>query len=118
MLVRSENQAIAKVKSIKTSVQKLNLVAEVIRGMMADKAMVQLKFMRKKVALDVRQCLQAAIANAENNHNLNIDDLFVRSVLVGKALVMKRMRFRARGRVASIHKPFSNLTIVVEEKKE
>lgn len=117
-MVRQDNQAIAKVSSIKTSVQKLNLVAAVIRGMDVEKALVQLKFMKKKVATDVRQCLQSAIASAENNYNLNIDELFVKQVLVGKALVMKRIRFRARGRVGRIHKPFSNLTIVVEERKE
>ena len=117
-MIREDNQAIAKVASIKTSPQKLNLVAGVIRGMNAEKALLQLRFMKKKVAHDVRQCLQSAIANAENNFNLNIDDLFVSKVLVGKALVMKRVRFRARGRVGRIQKPFSNLTIVVEERKE
>ncbi|MBP9791851.1 MAG: 50S ribosomal protein L22 [Rickettsiales bacterium] len=116
--MRQDNQAIAKVASIKTSPQKLNLVAEVIRGMNVEKALVQLRFMKKKVACDVRQCLQSAVANAENNFNLNIDELFVSKVFVGKALVMKRVRFRARGRVGKIQKPFSNLTIVVEERKE
>jgi large subunit ribosomal protein L22 len=115
---RQENQAIARVSSIKTSPQKLNLVAGVIRGMDAEKALLQLRFMKKKVALDVRQCLQSAIANAENNFNLNVDGLFISRIFVGKALVMKRVRFRARGRVAKIQKPFSNLTIIVEEKKE
>ena len=117
-MIRAENQAIAKVASIKTSPQKLNLVAEVIRGMGVDKALLQLRFMKKKVAHDVQLCLQSAVANAENNYNLNIDELFVSKVLVGKSLVMKRMRFRARGRVGRIQKPFSNLTIVVEERKE
>lgn len=117
-MIRQDNQAIAKVASIKTSLQKLNLVASVIRGMDAGRALVQLQFMKKKVAHDVKQCLQSAVANAENNFNLNIDDLFVSKVLVGKSLVMKRIRFRARGRVGKIQKPFSNLTIVVEERKE
>lgn len=117
-MIKEENQAIARVASIKTSLQKLNLVAGVIRGMDAEKALVQLKFMKKKVAEDIKQCLQSAIANAENNYNLNVDNLFVSKVLVGKSLVMKRMRFRARGRVGKIQKPFSNLTIVVEERKE
>lgn len=110
------NQAIAKAQNIRTSPRKLGLVAGLIRGMNVQDALVQLTFSKRRVAQQVKACLLSAIANAENNHNLNIDDLFVSSVLVGKALVMKRMRFRARGRTAKILKPFSNLSIIVEEK--
>lgn len=110
-----ENQASAKVKNIKTSVQKLGLVADSIRGMKADQAVLQLQFMKKKVAIIVKKCLESALANAENNHELDIDNLVVDKVLVGKALVMKRFRARARGRGAKILKPFSNLEIIVKE---
>lgn len=114
----NDNQALAKVKSIRVSPRKLNIVAGAIRGMKAEDALVQLEFMKKRVAKDVRACLQTAVANAENNHNLNVDDLKISEVLVGKSFVMKRMRPRARGRSSRIHKPFSGLTIIVEEHKE
>jgi len=110
-----DNQASAKVTNIKTSVQKLGLVAEVIRGMKADEAVLQLQFMKKKVAITVKKCLESALANAENNHDLDIDNLVVDKVLVGKAFVMKRFKARARGRGAKILKPFSNLEIIVKE---
>lgn len=110
------NQAIAKAQNIRTSPRKLGLVAGLIRGMKASEAVVQLTFCKRRVAQAVKACLLSAIANAENNHNLNIDDLYVDAVLVGKAIVMKRMRFRARGRTAKILKPFSNLSIIVGEK--
>ena len=115
--LRKEHQAIARVKSIRVSPSKLNLVAGVIRKAKVEEALVQLQFMRKRIAHDVKACLESAIANAENNHNMNVDNLFVSEVLVGKALVMKRIRARARGRSARIFKPFSNLTIILEESK-
>jgi large subunit ribosomal protein L22 len=111
----NDNQASATVRNIKTSVQKLNLVAGVIRNMKASDAVLQLKFMPKKVAHTVRQCLESALSNAENNHELDVDNLVVDKVLVGKAFVMKRFSARARGRGARILKPFSNLRIIVKE---
>ncbi|MBT4989531.1 MAG: 50S ribosomal protein L22 [Rickettsiales bacterium] len=111
----AENQASAKVTNIKTSVQKLGLVADVIRGMKANHAVLQLQFMKKKVAITVKKCLESALANAENNHELDIDNLVVDRVLVGKAFVMKRFRARARGRGAKILKPYSNIEIIVKE---
>ncbi|MBL6785837.1 MAG: 50S ribosomal protein L22 [Rickettsiales bacterium] len=111
----SENQASAKLSNIKTSVQKLNIVADLIRGMKADQAVLQLQFMKKKLALPVKKCLESALANAENNHELDIDNLVIDRVLVGKSFVMKRFRARARGRGAKILKPFSNIEIIVKE---
>lgn len=116
--LRKENQAIARVKSMRISPTKLGLVAGVIRRMKVGPALIQLEFMRKRIAKEVKVCLESAIANAENNHNLNIDNLFISEVLVSKSLVMKRMRPRARGRSAKILKPFSKLTIILEESKE
>jgi len=110
------NQAIAKVKAIRVGHRKLNLVAALIRNMKADKAVEQLNFTRKKVAKDIKTCLNAAISNAENNYNLDIDRLYIASVLVGKALVMKRMMPRAKGRGCRILKRFSRLTIILEER--
>ncbi|HEX6141858.1 MAG TPA: 50S ribosomal protein L22 [Geminicoccaceae bacterium] len=103
---------------IRSSPQKLNLVAELIRGMAADQAINQLTFSRRRVAGEVKKVLMAAVANAENNHDLDVDRLVVREATVGKALVMKRFRARARGRVGRIKKPFSRLRIVVEERTE
>lgn len=111
-----KRSAQAKIPTIKTSVQKLNLVASLIRGMKANEAMVHLEFVKKKVAKCLRECLNSAIANAENNANLNVDNLYVSKVLVGKSFTMKRFRARARGRGAKILKPFSRLTIEVEER--
>lgn len=105
-------------RTIRTSPQKLNLVAESIRGLKADKALAELTFSKKRVAGLVKKLLESAIANAENNHQLDVDKLFVAEAFVGKAMVMKRWRARARGRVAKIQKPFSNLTIVVREREE
>ena len=116
--VKKDNQAIARIKSLRISPTKLNLVVAVIRRMKVEKALVQLEFMRKRIAQDVKACLESAVANAENNHNLNIDNLFVAEIFVGKSLVMKRIRARARGRSARILKPFSHLTIILEESKE
>ena len=114
----ADNQALASAKMIRSSPQKLNLVAEMIRGLSAERALSQLTFNRRRVSDEVRKVLMAAVANAENNHDLDVDRLFVREATVGKALVMKRFRARARGRVGRIKKPFSNLRIVVEERGE
>lgn len=113
---RKENQAIAKARYIKGSERKLNLLAQLIRGKAAARALIDLEFARRRMAIDVRKVLQAAIANAENNHNLDVDRLFVREATVGKTLVMGRFHTRGRGRSAPIEKPMSNITIVVEER--
>ena len=110
-----DNQALAKGRMIKTSPQKLNLVAQLIRGKSVEKAMAELSFSRKRVALNVKKVLESAVANAENNHNLDIDNLIVEQAFVGKNLVMKRWRARARGRTGKIQKPFAEITIVVKE---
>ncbi len=104
--------------SIRTSPRKLNLVAQTIRGLNAEKAVAELSFSKKRIAKVVLAVLQSAIANAENNHQLNIDKLFVSEAFVGKGLVMKRMHARGRGRGARVLKPFSNLTVVVTERGE
>ncbi|MGQ9369685.1 50S ribosomal protein L22 [Azospirillum sp. ST 5-10] len=114
----AENEAQASVKMIRTSPRKLNLVAQLIRNMDAASAVAELTFCKRRVAGDVKKVLQAAIANAENNHQLDVDRLYVASATVGRALVMKRFHARARGRGARIEKPFSNLTIVVRERAE
>ncbi|MCH8172854.1 MAG: 50S ribosomal protein L22 [Proteobacteria bacterium] len=113
-----DNEAIAVAKMLRGSPQKLNLVAETIRGMKVEKALASLQFNRRKAAADVRKVLQSAIANAENNHSLNVDQLIVTEASVGKSLTMKRIRARARGRAARIIKPFSRLRIVVREVEE
>lgn len=113
-----DNEAIAVAAMLRGSPQKLNLVAETIRGMKVEKALASLQFNRRKAAADVRKVLQSAIANAENNHSLDVDQLIVAEASVGKALTMKRIRARARGRAARIVKPFSRLRIVVREVKE
>ena len=110
-----ENEAKAVARMLRVSPQKLNLVAALIRGKKVSTALADLEFSRKRIAKDVRKCLESAIANAENNHDLDVDDLVVKEAFVGKALVLKRFHARARGRGARILKPFSNLTIVVRE---
>ena len=110
-----DNEAKAVLRMVRISPQKLNLVAQLIRGKTAANALADLEFSRKRIAKEVRKCLESAIANAENNHNLDVDDLVVKEAFVGKALVMKRFHARARGRAGRIEKPFSNLTIVVRE---
>ena len=110
-----ENEAKAVARNLRVSPQKLNLVAQLIRGKTAANALADLEFSRKRIAKEVRKCLESAIANAENNHDLDVDDLVVKEAFVGKALVLKRFHARARGRGARILKPFSNLTIVVRE---
>jgi large subunit ribosomal protein L22 len=112
----ADNEARAIVRNLRTSPQKLNEVASMIRGMNASKALATLSFSRRRIADDVKRALQSAIANAENNHSLDVDRLVVREAHVGKGLVMKRFHARARGRGARILKPYSHLTIVVSEK--
>jgi len=113
-----DGEARAFAKYIRTSPQKLNLVAQMIRGNSAEKALTDLEFSNRRVAQHVRKVLESAIANAENNHNLDIDRLVVAEAYVGKSVVMKRFRARAKGRGARILKPFSNLTIVVKEQQD
>ncbi|HCL48019.1 50S ribosomal protein L22 [Alphaproteobacteria bacterium] len=113
-----ENEAKAVGRMIRTSPQKLNLVAQLIRGKKAEQALNDLTFSQRRVAGEVKKVLQSAIANAENNHNLDVDSLIVSEAYVGKNLVMKRFRARAKGRAARILKPFSQLTIVVREIEE
>ena len=114
----AENEAMAKLRMLRTSPQKLNLVAAMIRGKKVDKALNDLTFSQKRIAEDVRKCLQSAIANAENNHGLDVDELIVAEAWVGKNLVLKRGRPRARGRFGALRKPFSELTIKVREIEE
>lgn len=112
------NQAMSVCHSIRTSPRKLNLVAQSIRGLRVEKAVAELTFSKKRIANTVLGSLKSAVANAENNHGLNIDKLYVSEAYVGKGLVMKRMHARGRGRGARILKPFSNLTIIVTERGE
>ena len=114
----SDNEALAVTRNLRVSPQKLNLVAESIRGKSAEAALSELTFSKRRIAGDVRKTLQSAIANAENNHQLDVDRLFVAAATVGKSIVMKRFRPRARGRAGRIIKPFSNLTVVVREREE
>jgi len=111
----ADNEAKAVARSLRVSPQKLNLVAQLIRGKKVATALADLQFSRKRIAKDVRKCLESAIANAENNHDLDVDDLVVAEAHVGKGLVMKRFSPRARGRAGRIEKPFSHLTIVVRQ---
>ena len=111
----AENEAKAVARMLRVSPQKLNLLAQLIRGKKVATALADLEFSRKRVAKDVRKCLESAIANAENNHQLDVDDLVVAQAHVGKALVMRRFEAKGRGRSGRIEKPFSHLTIVVRE---
>jgi len=113
-----DNEARAKLRMIRISPQKLNLVAQLIRGKKVETALADLEFSHKRISGEVKKVLESAIANAENNHGLDIDSLIVSEAYVGKNLVMKRFRARARGRGARILKPFSELTIVVREVEE
>ena len=113
---RAENQALAKARYIKGSERKLNLLAQMIRGKSAQKALIALEFSRRRMSVDVKKVLEAAIANAENNHSLDVDRLFVKEATVGKTMVMRRFHARGRGRSAAVEKPFSNITIIVEER--
>ena len=114
----ADNEAMAKTRMLRTSPQKLNLVAAMIRGKKVEKALSDLTFSKRRIANDVKKCLQSAIANAENNHNLDVDELIVAEAWVGKNLVMKRGRPRARGRFGALRKPFSELTIKVRQVEE
>ena len=114
----ADNEAIATNRMLRTSPQKLNLVAGMIRGKPVDKALALLTFSKRRVAVDVKKTLQSAIANAENNHGLDVDELVVAEAWVGKNLVMKRGRPRARGRFGRIEKPFSQITIKVRQVEE
>ena len=114
----AENEAMAKTRMLRTSPQKLNLVAAMIRGKKVEKALSDLTFSKRRISADVKKCLQSAIANAENNHNLDVDELIVAEAYVGKNLVMKRGRPRARGRFGALRKPFSELTILVRQVEE
>ena len=116
--VLADHQAVAIGRNIRVSPRKLNLVAQQIRGKKVDRALNELTFSEKRIARDVKKVLQSAIANAENNHDLDVDDLVVREASVGKNLVMKRFHARARGNSGGIEKFFSQITIVVEEKRE
>jgi large subunit ribosomal protein L22 len=111
----AENEAMAKLRMLKTSPQKLNLVATMIRGKKVEKALSDLTFSKRRIAGDVKKCLQSAIANAENNHGLDVDDLIVAEAYVGKNITLKRGRPRAKGRFGKIMKPFSELTITVRQ---
>lgn len=114
----ADNEAKASIKLLRISPQKLNLVAATIRGKSVESALAGLTFSRKRIASDVKRLLQSAVANAENNHQLDVDQLVVSEASVGKSLVMKRMRPRARGRVGRIVKPYSRLTVVVRQREE
>jgi large subunit ribosomal protein L22 len=111
----ADTEAKAVARMLRVSPQKLNLLAQLIRGKKVAAALADLEFSRKRIARDVRKCLQSAIANAENNHDLDVDDLVVAEAHVGKALVIKRFTPRGRGRMGRIFKPFANLTIVVRQ---
>jgi large subunit ribosomal protein L22 len=114
----ADNEAMAKLRMLRTSPQKLNLVAALIRGKKVGNALNDLTFSKKRIAQDVKKCLQSAIANAENNHSLDVDSLVVAEAYVGKNLIMKRGRPRARGRFGKILKPFSEITILVRQVEE
>ena len=115
---QAEDEAMAFGRLIRSSPRKLNLVARTIRGKSAASALAELSFSTRRVAGDVKKVLQSAIANAENNHQMDVDSLYVAEAFVGKSLVMKRFRARARGRVGRLQKPWSNLTVIVRERAE
>ncbi len=113
--ILSETEARAVVRNLRVSPQKLNLVAQLIRGKKVDVALADLEFSRKRIAQDVRKCVMSAVANAENNHSLDVNELVVTQAHVGKNLVMRRFHARGRGRMSPIEKPFAQLTVVVKE---
>ena len=113
--VLSESEAKAVARNLKISPQKLNLLAQLIRGKKVDTALAELQFSRKRIAQDVKKCVMSAVANAENNHGLDVNDLVVAQAYVGKNLVMRRFHARGRGRSSGIQKPFSQITVVVKE---
>jgi large subunit ribosomal protein L22 len=114
----ADNEAKAVARNLRVSPQKLNLVAQLIRGKKVSTALADLEFSQKRIAKDVKKCLESAIANAENNHDLDIDELVVSQAYVGKSIVMKRIQFHGRGRTGRVTKPFANITIVVRQKGE
>lgn len=114
----ADTEAKAVARNLRVSPRKLNLVAQLIRGKKVSTALADLEFSRKRIAQDVKKCLESAIANAENNHDLDIDDLVVRQAYVGKSIVMKRIQFHGRGRTGRVTKPFANITIVVSQKQD
>jgi large subunit ribosomal protein L22 len=118
MSEKNKNIALAKAKSIKTSLTKVNLVLKMIRGKKAENALNILAFSKKRISNEITKILKSAIANAENNHQLDIDKLFVKEATVGKSMVLKRFRPRARGRSGKILKPFSKVKILVQEKEK
>ena len=113
-----DNEAMAYSKHIRVSAQKLNLVASLIRGLDCERAISELTFSKRRIAQEVKKVLESAIANAENNHDLDVDKLYVAEAYVGRTMVMKRWRARARGRTGKILKPFSNLRVIVREREE
>jgi large subunit ribosomal protein L22 len=116
--VLRDNEARAVVRNLRVSPQKLNLVAQLIRGKKVDAALADLEFSRKRIARDVRKCVMSAVANAENNHNLDVNELVVTEAHVGKNIVMRRFHARGRGKMSPVEKPFSQLTVVVREVEE
>jgi large subunit ribosomal protein L22 len=116
--VLSESEAKAVARNLRVSPQKLNLVAQMIRGKKVDTALADLEFSRKRIAQDVRKCVMSAVANAENNHGLDVNELIVAEAYVGKNLVIRRFHARGRGRMSAIQKPFAQLTVVVKQKAE
>ncbi|HJZ33931.1 MAG TPA: 50S ribosomal protein L22 [Hyphomicrobiaceae bacterium] len=116
--VLSESEAKAVARNLRVSPQKLNLLAQLIRGKKVEIALADLEFSRKRIAKDVRKCVMSAVANAENNHGLDVNDLVVSEAYVGKNLVIRRFHARGRGRMSAIQKPFSQLTVIVKERAE
>ena len=114
----ADNEAMAYAKQLRTSPQKLNLVAQTIRGKSCEAALTELEFSHRRISGEVKKLLESAIANAENNHQLDVDRLYVAEASVGKTMVLKRWRARARGRVGRIQKPFSNMRLIVREREE
>jgi len=114
----ADTEAKAVARRLRTSARKLNLVAESIRGLTVVEAINRLAFSRRRIARDVSKVVESAVANAENNHDLDVDRLFIAEASVGRAMVLKRWRARARGRMGRILKPFSHLTVVVREREE
>src|SRR5215510_4966311 len=114
----ADDEAKAVTKNLRISPQKLNLLAQMIRGKKVDAALADLEFSRKRIAKDVRKCVMSAVANAENNHGLDVNDLVVSEAYVGKNLVIRRFHARGRGRMSAIQKPFSQLTVIVKERAE
>jgi large subunit ribosomal protein L22 len=116
--VLSDDEAKAVARNLRVSPQKLNLVAQMIRGKKVDVALADLEFSRKRIARDVRKCVMSAVANAENNHGLDVNDLVVSEAYVGKNLVIRRFNARGRGKMSPIQKPFAQLTVVVKQKAQ